>query len=81
MIETLPGLPDGVIGFRAVGTVTADDYRTVVDPAIKKVVDEGEKLNIVFEMGLTTSTTRSARCGRTPSSTERRRTPGGVSRS
>ncbi|MFE5670811.1 STAS/SEC14 domain-containing protein [Agromyces sp. NPDC056523] len=34
MIEILQDLPHGVIGFRAVGTVSADDYREVLDPAI-----------------------------------------------
>jgi hypothetical protein len=32
VIELLQDLPPGVIGFRAVGTVTAADYRDVLDP-------------------------------------------------
>ncbi|GAA1916675.1 hypothetical protein GCM10009775_06390 [Microbacterium aoyamense] len=51
MIETLPDLPDGVLGFRAVGTVEASDYKTVVDPAIDAVVAAGGKVDLVFVMG------------------------------
>ncbi|GAA1464581.1 STAS/SEC14 domain-containing protein [Microbacterium thalassium] len=51
MIEQLPDLPDGVLGFRAVGEVTSDDYRQVMDPAIDAVVAADGKVNIVFVLG------------------------------
>ena len=51
MIETLQGLPDSVLGFRAVGAVEASDYETVLDPAIDAAIDRGDKVNLVFVLG------------------------------
>ncbi|GGI46093.1 hypothetical protein BCL57_001409 [Agromyces flavus] len=48
MIELLQDLPPGVIGFRAVGTVTADDYREVLDPAIDAAVAASGKVDLVL---------------------------------
>lgn len=51
MIETLQGLPDGVIGFRAVGAVEASDYESTLDPAIDAAIDAGRKVNLVYVLG------------------------------
>ena len=51
MIEPLEGLPAGVIGFRAVGTIEASDYRDVLDPAIDAAVAEHDRIDLVFVMG------------------------------
>ena len=51
MIEQLQDLPDSVIGFRAVGTVEAADYESVIDPAIDATIAQGHKINLVFVMG------------------------------
>jgi hypothetical protein len=51
MIETLQGLPDGVLGFRAVGAVDASDYETVLDPALDATIERGEKVNVVYVLG------------------------------
>ncbi len=51
MIEPLEDLPAGVIGFRAVGTIEASDYREVLDPAIDAAVDGPDSVNLVFVMG------------------------------
>ncbi|MCD2441326.1 STAS/SEC14 domain-containing protein [Agromyces sp. SYSU K20354] len=51
MIEPLEYLPAGVIGFRAVGTVEASDYRDVLDPAIDAAVAGPDSVNLVFVMG------------------------------
>ena len=51
MIEPLPDLPPNVLGFRAVGTVEASDYRTVLDPAIDAAIAKGEKVNLVYVLG------------------------------
>jgi hypothetical protein len=48
MIEILPDLPPGVIGFRAVGTVTAADYREVLDPAIDAAIADAGRLDFVI---------------------------------
>jgi len=51
MIETLHGLPDGVLGFRAVGAVEASDYETVLDPALDATIEAGATVNLVFVLG------------------------------
>lgn len=48
MIELLQDLPPGVLGFRAVGTVTAADYREVLDPAIDTAVARTGRLDFVI---------------------------------
>ena len=48
MIELLEDLPPGVIGFRAVGTVTAADYREVLDPAIDTAIADVGRLDFVI---------------------------------
>lgn len=51
MIETMHGLPDGVLGFRAVGAVDSSDYESVLDPAIDAAIERGEKVNLVLVLG------------------------------
>jgi hypothetical protein len=41
MIEQLEDLPDGVIGLRASGTVTAEDYRDVMVPVTEAALARG----------------------------------------
>jgi hypothetical protein len=48
MIELLDELPDGVIGFRAVGTVEASDYREVLTPAIDRALAAHGRLDFVI---------------------------------
>ena len=51
MIEPLEGLPSGVIGFRAVGTIEASDYRDVLEPAFDAAIANGGKINCVVVLG------------------------------
>jgi len=51
MIETIEGLPDGVIGFEAAGEVSADDYRDVLVPAIEAALRGGERLSLLYVLG------------------------------
>ncbi len=51
MIEPLEGLPDGVIGFRAVGTVDASDYRDRLVPAIEAALAAHGTVNFVAVLG------------------------------
>jgi hypothetical protein len=51
MIEQMQDLPEGVIGFRAIGTVESSDYTATIDPAIDAVIAEGHKVNLVFVLG------------------------------
>jgi hypothetical protein len=51
MIKILEGLPDNVIGFEAVGTVTAGDYDDVLEPAVAAVRDTNEKARMIYVLG------------------------------
>jgi len=48
MIEPLTGLPENVIGFEARGEIHADDYTTVLIPAIEAQLAAGNDLRIVL---------------------------------
>ena len=41
MITTIAGMPAGTIGFEATGTVTAEDYETVLVPALTAAIEAG----------------------------------------
>ena len=42
MIERIDDAPAGVIGIRASGKLTKDDYESVLEPALKEAMDSGE---------------------------------------
>jgi hypothetical protein len=42
MIERLDEVPDGVIGLRASGKLTKDDYASVLEPALKEAIADGD---------------------------------------
>jgi SpoIIAA-like len=42
MIERIDNVPAGVIGVRASGKLTKDDYRDGLEPALKEATDSGE---------------------------------------
>ena len=50
MIERLTDLPSGVLGFRASGEITSDEYRRMIEP-IYAALERGEQLNLYFELG------------------------------
>jgi hypothetical protein len=50
MIEPLEGLPDGVIGFEAVGEVHAADYADVLIPAVDAAAAAGG-VRLVYVLG------------------------------
>ena len=47
MIQQMDGMPDGVIGLRASGKLTRQDYTGVLEPALKEATDSGEA-RVVF---------------------------------
>lgn len=51
MIELRPDQPDGIIEFSAIGKVTADDYRTVLMPAIDALVARGDGIRLLAHYG------------------------------
>lgn len=38
MIELLEGLPDGVVGFEAVGEFESADYKTIAAPEVERAL-------------------------------------------
>lgn len=50
MIERIPGLPGHVLGLRASGKVTSDDYEQVVEPAIEQARAGGRKIRLLVQI-------------------------------
>jgi hypothetical protein len=51
MIELEGGAPEGVIVMKAVGTLTADDYDDVLEPAVAHVLQLHDGLRVVIILG------------------------------
>jgi hypothetical protein len=51
MIELLPLLPDDVVGFEAVGEVTAHDYSDVLAPAIERAIAAHGDIGVLYVLG------------------------------
>ncbi|MGD8317208.1 MAG: STAS/SEC14 domain-containing protein [Myxococcales bacterium] len=51
MIEVMIDLPDRVLGLRARGEVTADDYKATVVPAIEKKLTRFHKARLLYVLG------------------------------
>ena len=51
MIETIPGLPENVLGFNARGAVTAKDYETVIIPAVQALFARKKKVRFLYHLG------------------------------
>jgi len=51
MFQAIEGMPDGVIAVRGIGKVTAEDYRSVLVPAIEGATAGGGKARLYLELG------------------------------
>ncbi|QAU22699.1 STAS/SEC14 domain-containing protein [Dyella sp. M7H15-1] len=51
MIEQLPSLPAGILGFRLRGIVTADDYESVMVPDIEAAFALNRKVRSIIHLG------------------------------
>lgn len=51
MFRPIFDLPKGVIGYSAVGMVTADDYGKVLIPEMEAKIAEGGKLRFLYVLG------------------------------
>jgi hypothetical protein len=49
VIERIEGLPGGVLGFRASGKLSRDEYQQQLMPPIYEALERGEQLNLLFE--------------------------------
>jgi hypothetical protein len=48
MIERMDGMPEGTLGFRVGGEITPADYKDVLVPELRKVVDDGGRLRQLY---------------------------------
>ncbi len=51
MLELMPRLPDRVVGVVASGEVSADDYESVLVPAIEAALAKHSGVRIVYQIG------------------------------
>lgn len=51
MLEPIDGFPESVVAVRGTGTVTGDDYRDVLVPAIARATADGRKSRLLIELG------------------------------
>ena len=51
MLEPLKNLPPGISGLKAVGTLTRNDYETVLEPLLEDARREGRHLRFLYELG------------------------------
>jgi hypothetical protein len=51
MLEELTGLPEGIVGLRATGTVTAHDYEQVVEPLFEQLWREDHRARVLLCLG------------------------------
>jgi hypothetical protein len=51
MIEKIPDLPDNALGFTAKGTVTANDYESVIIPAVEELFSHQDKVRFLYHLG------------------------------
>lgn len=58
MIQHLENLPNNIVGFKAVGEITEEDFSDTVMPKVKALIDETDKLNylLVLETSLSNFT-------------------------
>jgi SpoIIAA-like len=48
MIERLDDMPAGTLGFRAKGEIEREDYEDVLVPALRKALEDGGKLRMLY---------------------------------
>ncbi len=51
MLILLDELPDQVLGVRAEGRVTAEDYKEILWPALNQCLEESDEIDLLFHLG------------------------------
>jgi hypothetical protein len=51
MLEVIQGLPPGIDGLKAVGTVSKEDYDRVIEPMVDRARAEGRLLRLLYAFG------------------------------
>ncbi|KVV15800.1 STAS/SEC14 domain-containing protein [Flavobacterium sp. TAB 87] len=50
MMKLMSDLPDDVLGIVAEGKITPADYETVLIPAVDKLLEQNEKIKIIYQL-------------------------------
>lgn len=51
MLQQMPDMPVGTIGFEAIGKVEDDDFEDVVEPLLRKEIALGRKIRLLYLLG------------------------------
>ncbi len=51
MIKVINNLPDNVLGFTAIGKITAADYEAIVIPALEEKLKTNQKVRMLYQLG------------------------------
>jgi hypothetical protein len=51
MVQVIPDMPPGTLGFRLSGRLTREDYVEVLVPPLRKAVQAGERLRVLYATG------------------------------
>lgn len=51
MIEKIENLPGNIVGMRAKGKLTADDYEKVIVPSLEEALTRSEKIRFLYVLG------------------------------
>ncbi|MCW3047842.1 MAG: hypothetical protein JWO74_2126 [Solirubrobacterales bacterium] len=51
MVEVILDMPPGTLGFRITGRLTRQDYVDVLVPPLRKAVEAGERLRVLYAIG------------------------------
>jgi hypothetical protein len=51
VVEVIPDMPPGTLGFRVSGRLTREDYADVLVPPLRKAIEAGERLRVLYAIG------------------------------
>jgi hypothetical protein len=51
MVEQIPDMPPGTLGFRISDRLVREDYVQVLVPPLRRAVDAGERLRVLYAIG------------------------------
>ncbi len=51
MVKKIPDLPDNVLGFTAKGTVTTNDYESIIIPEVEALFSQHRKVRFLYHLG------------------------------
>ena len=51
MIDRIPDMPEGTLGFVLAGDVTRDEYRETLLPPLREAIERGDRIRMLVEIG------------------------------